>query len=92
MATLAEFRAQYPQYDAVPDLALADSLHEKFYAKMPKMDFYKTIGLGSAALIPGAEKVVTLPPKEVSLRDRLMGVVETPAIIAGTAAIIREEG
>jgi hypothetical protein len=83
MATLTEFRAQYPQYDAVPDLALADSLHEKFYSNVPKMDFYKTIGLGSAALIPGAEKVVTLPPKEVSLRDRLMGVVETPAIIAG---------
>ena len=36
MATLAEFRAQYPQYDAVPDLTLADSLHEKFIQRFQK--------------------------------------------------------
>jgi hypothetical protein len=83
MATLAEFRAQYPQYDEVPDVKLADSLHQKFYADMPKMDFYKTIGLSPAALIPGAEKVVTLPSQDVSLRDRIMGAIETPAIVAG---------
>jgi hypothetical protein len=87
MATLAEFRAQYPQYDAVPDLALADSLHEKFYAKIPKMDFYKTIGLGSAAAIPGAEGVVTgVKPPEVSMRDRIMGVIETPLALGATLA------
>jgi hypothetical protein len=85
MATLAEFRAQYPQYDAVPDLALADSLHEKFYSKMPKMDFYKTIGLGLAAAIPGAEGVVTgVKPPEVSMRDRIMGVIETPLALGAT--------
>ena len=87
MATLAEFRAQCPQYDAVPDLALADSLHEKFYAKIPKMDFYKTIGLGSAAAIPGAENVVTgVKPPEVSMRDRIMGVIETPLALGATLA------
>jgi Ca2+-binding EF-hand superfamily protein len=85
MATLAEFRAQYPQYDAVPDIQLADSLHEKFYAKMPKMEFYKTIGLGSAAAIPGAENVVTgVKQPEVSLRDRIMGVIETPLALGAT--------
>lgn len=83
MATLAEFRAQYPQYDEVPDVKLADSLHQKFYADIPKMDFYKTIGLSPAALIPGAENVVTKPAPEVSLRDRIMGVIEAPAIVAG---------
>lgn len=87
MATLAEFRAQYPQYDAVPDVTLADSLHEKFYAKMPKMDFYKTIGLGSAAAIPGAENVVTgVKAPEVSMRDRIMGVIETPLALGATLA------
>ena len=87
MATLAEFRAQYPEYDAVPDVALADSLHQKFYAKMPKMDFYKTIGLGSAAAIPGAENVVTgVKPPEVSMRDRIMGVIETPLALGATLA------
>ena len=87
MATLAEFRAEYPQYDSVPDLALADSLHQKFYAKIPKMDFYKTIGLGSAAAIPGAEGVVTgVKSPKVSMRDRIMGVIETPAVLAGGLA------
>jgi hypothetical protein len=87
MATLAEFRAQYPQYDSVPDVTLADSLHEKFYAKMPKMDFYKTIGLSSATAIPGAENVVTgVKAPEVSMRDRIMGVIETPLALGATLA------
>lgn len=87
MATLAEFRAQYPQYDAVPDVKLADSLHQKFYSQIPKMEFYKTIGLGAATAIPGAENVVTgvkLP--EVSMRDRIMGVIETPLALGATLA------
>jgi hypothetical protein len=87
MATLAEFRAQYPQYDAVPDIKLADSLHQKFYSQIPKMEFYKTIGLGSAAAIPGAENVVTgVKPPEVSMRDRIMGVIETPLALGATLA------
>ena len=85
MATLAEFRAQYPQYDAVPDVNLADSLHQKFYSQIPKMEFYKTIGLGSAAAIPGAENVVTgVKPPQVSMRDRIMGVIETPLALGAT--------
>ena len=87
MATLAEFRAQYPQYDAVPDVKLADSLHQKFYSQIPKMEFYKTIGLGAATAIPGAENVVTgVKQPEVSMRDRIMGVIETPAVVAGGLA------
>jgi hypothetical protein len=51
---------------------------------MPKMEFYKTIGLGAATAIPGAENVVTgVKPPEVSMRDRIMGVIETPAVVAG---------
>ena len=85
MATLAEFRAAYPQYDAVPDVKLADSLHQKFYSQIPKMDFYKTIGLGSAAAIPGAENVVTgVKPPEVSMRDRIAGIIETPFALGAT--------
>ena len=85
MATLAEFRAQYPQYDAVPDVKLADSLHEKFYSQIPKMEFYKTIGLGAATAIPGAENVVTgVKQPEVSMRDRIMGVIETPLALGAT--------
>ena len=87
MATLAEFRAQYPQYDSVPDLTLADSLHEKFYSKIPKIEFYKTIGLGTAAAIPGAEGVITgKAAPTVPLRDRIMGVIETPLALGATLA------
>jgi hypothetical protein len=85
MATLAEFRAAYPQYDSVPDIKLADSLHQKFYSQLPKMDFYKTIGLGAAAAIPGAENVVTgVKPPEVSMRDRIAGIIETPLALGAT--------
>jgi len=87
MATLAEFRAQYPQYDAVPDVKLADSLHQKFYSSIPKMEFYKTVGLDKSALIPGGENVITLPKPEVSMQDRIMGAIETPfAAVSGLAS------
>ena len=86
MATLIEFRQQNPEYNNVPDLALADALHQKFYAdKIPRPDFFKKLGLVGAD-IPGAENVISLPKPEVSLRDRIMGVIETPAIIAGNVA------
>jgi hypothetical protein len=45
MATIAEVRAQYPQYADIPDAALADALHKKFYADLPKADFDVKIGL-----------------------------------------------
>ena len=54
------------------------------------MDFYKAINLTGASTIPGS---ITGGPKaeEPSLRDKLMGVVETPAIIAANlgGAVIR---
>jgi hypothetical protein len=82
MATLVEFRAQNPAYNDMPDAALADALHSKYYADIPKPQFYKQLGLVGAD-IPGAEKTTTLPPKPVSMQDRIMGALETPAIIAG---------
>lgn len=81
MATIANIRQQYPQYKDVPDVELADALHQKFYSDIPKTDFYKSINLTGASLIPGS--ITSLPQREVSLRDRLMGIVETPAIVAG---------
>lgn len=83
MATLVEFRAQYPQYNDMPDVALADALHQKFYADMPKGDFYKSVALNPSALIPDNQNMITLPKTERSAQDTLMGYVETPAIIAG---------
>jgi hypothetical protein len=83
MATLLEFREQYPQYNNTPDLALATSLHQKFYSKIPQNEFFKTLDISPALLIPGSESTITLPQPKVTLQDRIMGAVETPAIIAG---------
>ena len=82
MKNLTDFRSQNPQYNDMPDLALADALHSKFYSDIPKGEFFSKIGVLSAA-IPGAEQSITLPPQPASLQDKLMGAIETPAILAG---------
>ena len=82
MATLAEFRTQNPQYNDMPDAALADALHGKYYSDIPRGTFFQQLGVTSAQ-IPGAENVTTLPQKPASMQDRIMGAIETPAIIAG---------
>lgn len=45
MPTIEEIRKQYPQYGDMSDKALADAMHEKFYADMPQDDFYQKVGL-----------------------------------------------
>lgn len=45
MPTIEEIRTQYPQYGDMSDGQLADALHTKFYADMPKDEFNKKIGL-----------------------------------------------
>jgi hypothetical protein len=53
MATIAEIRQQYPQYNDLSDQQLADSFHDKFYKDIPKTDFYKQLGVALDA--PKAE-------------------------------------
>jgi len=84
MPSFDEVRAQFPQYNDIPDVQLADALHQKFYADIPKQQFYQKIGLAKETQIPGGQGAITLPPKETSMQDRLMGVLETPAIVAGS--------
>jgi hypothetical protein len=48
MATLAEIRAQYPQYSDMSDADLAGALHKKFYADIPREDFDKKLGVKTA--------------------------------------------
>jgi hypothetical protein len=45
MPTLAEVRAQYPQYSDMSDVELAGALHSRFYADMPADQFAEKIGL-----------------------------------------------
>ena len=86
MATLIEFRAKNPEYNDMPDVALADAMYSKFYSDIPKDQFYKKIDFNMAAFIPGGENKITLPQKPVSMQDKFMGVIETPAILAGGLA------
>ena len=52
MATLAEIRKKYPQYDRVPDQQLADALYKKYYPKADRAEFDKRIGLTVAPVKP----------------------------------------
>lgn len=45
MATIAEIRAKYPQYDDLSDTQLADSFRDKFYSDIPKEKFYAQLGI-----------------------------------------------
>lgn len=44
MASLAEIRQKYPQYNDMSDAALADAIYGKFYADMPRDQFNAKIG------------------------------------------------
>ena len=71
MATIAEIRAQYPQYADMPDTALADALHKKFYADIPRADFDVKIGL-----TPAAPPQVPIPEKQPGFFDLLTSPFE----------------
>lgn len=45
MPTIQDVRAQYPQYSDMSDAQLADALHSKFYADMPRAQFDEKVGL-----------------------------------------------
>jgi len=44
MATLADIRKQYPQYEDISDEQLAKGFHEKFYSDIPFTEFSAQIG------------------------------------------------
>jgi len=54
MPTLAEVRAQYPQYSDMSDADLAGALHSKFYSDMPREQFDAKIGFKSIDRKTGA--------------------------------------
>ena len=78
MPSILEIREKFPMYSDVPDVQLVDALHQKFYADIPKLDFYKQTGIaGTASQIPGT---ITLPPKpEPSFFERVGALPETAA-------------
>jgi hypothetical protein len=81
MATLAEIRAQYPQYSDMSDAALADALHKKFYADMSRAEFDKKIGLKAQTVneVPGPRQ----PGLYEQVRPFVAPIVEAGGAIAG---------
>lgn len=49
MASLAEIRQQYPQYDDMPDADFAAAIHSKFYSDMPREQFDAKLGVAQPA-------------------------------------------
>lgn len=45
---IAEFKQLYPAYKDVPDLELADALHQKFYSDVPRDAYLSEVGLADA--------------------------------------------
>jgi len=67
MASIAEIRQKFPQYSDMSDQALADAMHAKFYADMPKDQFYKSVGFGASE--PTEPRPVALP-SDADAKDR----------------------
>lgn len=49
MGALADFRRQYPQYDDMSDVELADALHRKYYSDLPKEEVFKRLSVNPQA-------------------------------------------
>lgn len=47
--TIQDVRTRFPQYDELDDQSLADAVHSKFYGDMPKLEFYKKIGVADSS-------------------------------------------
>jgi hypothetical protein len=45
---IAQFKQQYPDYKDVPDVQLADALHQKYYSDVPRDAFMTMTGLADA--------------------------------------------
>lgn len=84
MATLAEIRKKYPEYDAMPDKELADKMHAKFYADMPIAEFYGKVGYtGEKPESLGAQ--LTHGPKNIAAGLGKFGhkLINIPSMLAG---------
>jgi len=70
MATIAEIRAQYPQYADMPDAVLADALYKKFYSDIPRATFDAKVGLA-----PAAPSGAGMPGPRTPPQPKLTGVL-----------------
>lgn len=56
MASIAEIRSKYPQYNDLSDEQLAQGLHKKYYSDIPFDEYSKKIGLSASIAAPKPER------------------------------------
>lgn len=81
MATIAEIRAQYPQYGDLSDQQLADSLYTKFYSDMDRATFDQKVGLVATApdgLKPGSREYADWAMTQARAGNKLPQVSAAP--------------
>ncbi len=85
---LKEFRKQYPQYNDIPDLELADSLYKKHYTDINKQDYYKELFPNIAekkqikvetTLSPEIDGIIS-PDDDLLNQQRLQNINYAPSI------------
>lgn len=85
---LKEFRKQYPQYNDIADLELADSLYEKHYTDINKQDYYKELFPNIAekknikvesTLSPEIDGIIS-PDDDLLNQQRLQNINYAPSI------------
>jgi len=89
MPTIADIRAQYPQYSDMSDAQLASALHAKFYSDMPEDVFRQKIGLGTQkapAQIPSAGEHVREAANLVREHPLTVGVGMAENALSGVTA------
>lgn len=81
MASLAEIRQQYPQYEDMSDRQLADALHKKFYSDMDRAEFDQKMGVAVTApegLVPGSPDYAKWAAEQARAGKKLPQVSQTP--------------
>ena len=102
MASIAEIRQQYPQYNDLKDNQIADALHRKFYADMPRAEFDAKIGLQQQAEPSTRERARQEAMAEGTMMDAVPRALShgmlgnlpdyPPAVAAGIGGAISGEG
>jgi hypothetical protein len=81
MATIAQIRAQYPQYRDMSDAQLANALYTAHYSDMPRADFDRKLGLGGNTTNPVMGAITTFN-RSVPLMDEAADTIQTGANLA----------
>ncbi|SDG18938.1 hypothetical protein [Pelagibacterium luteolum] len=87
MASIAEIRQQYPQYQDLSDQQLADALYSKFYSDMPRAEFNQRVGLGAQQQQDPANPTISAGGRQIPMAEyQAMSEAERQAIRGEIAA------